>query len=120
MGGFDYVLVNRNAHVFSPYRNVPSEEFSPDAAHEFNIADSPGKLNISTNTTCGTRLANPSPVSNARLSHAISARTFSRRTLNSLSHFRFITHRSSPSECTSTSFSLPQTNKTSVRVCSDY
>jgi len=40
---FDYVLVNRNAHVFSPYRNIPSEEFSPNAAHEFNIADSSGQ-----------------------------------------------------------------------------
>ncbi|KAI4606158.1 hypothetical protein J4E83_010179 [Alternaria metachromatica] len=40
---FDYVLVNRNAHVFSSYRNNSSEEFSPNAAHEFNIADSAGQ-----------------------------------------------------------------------------
>ena len=41
---FDYVLVNKNAHVFSPYRNVSSEESSKEAAYEFNIADSAGQV----------------------------------------------------------------------------
>ena len=40
---FDYVLVNKNAYVFSPYRNAPSEESSAKAAYEFNIADSAGQ-----------------------------------------------------------------------------
>ncbi|KAI4909547.1 hypothetical protein J4E90_008244 [Alternaria incomplexa] len=41
---FDYVLVNKNAHVFSPYRTASSEESSKKAAYEFNIADSAGEV----------------------------------------------------------------------------
>lgn len=41
---FDYVLVNKNAHVFSPYRNAASEESSAKAAYEFNIADRAGQV----------------------------------------------------------------------------